>query len=264
MKKLIIFSAALAALVSCNKSIIEMPVASDEKGYIVLDVATSDVMVETKALAANTNLTGYNISLIDKATSTTLWTKEYEAAQTEEDAWKVAPRNNTNKVENKREKEVYTNNSSAGEIRIAGQKDVTVNAGQTSTCSIACSPVNAKISFNATSEFLSMFQGATVSVTGSERTAELGSVTTSDGTPAFFNPMEVRWTLEATVFSVAQEYSGVVTLQAAKWSKVTFKTNSTNGIISLEISVNGEITDIIPLNVTIDPSTGEVTTTPGI
>ena len=76
--------------------------------------------------------------------------------------------------------------------------------------------------------------------------------------------MEVRWTLKASVFSVAQEYSGVVTLEAAKWSKVTFKTNSTNGIISLEISVNGEITDIIPLDVTIDPSTGGVTTTPGI
>lgn len=266
MKKLIIFSAALAALVSCNKSIIEMPVASDEKGYIVLDVATSDVMVETKALTANTNLTGYNISLIDKATSTTLWTKEYAEAQENAELWKVAPGTYTIMVENKSEDEVYPNNTSAGEIRIAGQKDVTVNAGQTSTCSIACSPVNAKISFNATSEFLSMFQGATVSVTGSERTAKLGSVTTSfeTATAAFFNPMKVSWNLKATVFSVENEYSGFVTLEAAKWSKVTFKTNSTNGIISLEISVNGEITDIIPLDVTIDPSTGGVTTTPGI
>lgn len=263
MKKLIIFSAALVALVSCNKSIIEMPVASDEKGYIVLDVATSDVMVETKALAANASLDGYNITLINKTTSAT-WTKEYGEAVADASLWKVDQGTYTIKVENKSEKEVYPNNTSAGEIRIAGQKDVTVNAGQTSICRIACSPVNAKISFNATSEFLSMFQGATVSVTGSERTAELGSVTTSFGTPAFFNPMQVSWTLNATVFSVANEYSGFVTLEAAKWSKVTFKTNSTNGIISLEISVNGEITDIIPLNVTIDPSTGEVTTTPGI
>ena len=264
MKKIIVFAAALAAIVSCNKSVIVSSVEADEPGFISLGISTSDVMVETKGLAANNDLTGYNITLINKSTSKTVWTKEYEAAQADADAWKVAPGTYTIKVENKSESEVYPNNTSAGEIRIAGQTDVTVNAGQTSICSIACSPVNAKISFNATSEFLSMFQGATVSVTGSERTAELGSVTTSFGTEAFFNPMEVRWTLKARVFSVAQEYSGVVTLEAAKWSKVTFKTNSTNGIISLEISVNGEITDIILLDVTIDPSTGGVTTTPGI
>ena len=263
MKKIIIFAAALAALVSCNKSVIVSSVEADEPGFISLGISTSDVMVETKALAANTSLAGYNITLINKTTSQT-WTEEYETAVANANLWKVAPGNYTIKVENKSESEVYPDNTSAGEIRIAGQTDVTVNAGQTSICSIACSPVNAKISFNATSEFLSMFQGATVSVTGSKRTAELGSVTTSFGTEAFFNPMEVRWTLKASVFSVAQEYSGVVTLEAAKWSKVTFKTNSTNGIISLEISVNGEITDIIPLDVTIDPSTGGVTTTPGI
>ena len=263
MKKIIIFAAALAALVSCNKSVIVSSVEADEPGFISLGISTSDVMVETKGLAANADLTGYNITLINKTTSEELWTKKYADALSES-VWKVAPGTYTIKVENKSESEVYPNTSSAGEIRIAGQTDVTVNAGQTSICSIACSPVNAKISFNATSEFLSMFQGATVSVTGSKRTAELGSVTTSFGTEAFFNPMEVRWTLKASVFSVAQEYSGVVTLEAAKWSKVTFKTNSTNGIISLEISVNGEITDIIPLDVTIDPSTGGVTTTPGI
>ena len=263
MKKLIIFSAALAALVSCNKSVIVSSVEADEPGFISLGISTSDVMVETKALAANTSLAGYNITLTNKKTSET-WTEEYETAVANANLWKVAPGNYTIKVENKTEKEVYPDNTSAGKIRIAGQKDVDVTAGKTSTCTVECQPVNAKISFNATSEFLSMFQGATVSVTGSERTAELGSVTTSFGTEAFFNPMEVRWTLKASVFSVAQEYSGVVTLEAAKWSKVTFKTNSTNGIISLEISVNGEITDIIPLDVTIDPSTGGVTTTPGI
>lgn len=264
MKKIIIFAAALAALVSCNKSVIVSSVEAEEPGFISLGISTSDVMVETKGLATNADLTGYNITLINKSTSKTVWTKEYEAAVADADLWKVAPGNYTIKVENKSESEVYPNNTSAGEIRIAGQKDVKVDAGQTSICSIACSPVNAKISFNATSEFLSMFQGATVSVTGSERTAELGSVTNSFGKPAFFNPMQVSWTLNATVFSVVNEYSGFVTLEAAKWSKVTFKTNSTNGIISLEISVNGEITDIIPLDVTIDPSTGGVTTTPGI
>ena len=164
MKKIIIFAAALAALVSCNKSVIVSSVEADEPGFISLGISTSDVMVETKGLAANADLTGYNITLINNTTSQT-WTKEYKDAVADADLWKVAPGNYTIKVENKSESEVYPNTSSAGEIRIAGQTDVTFNAGQTSICSIACSPVNAKISFNATSEFLSMFQGATVSVT---------------------------------------------------------------------------------------------------
>ena len=101
MKKIIVFAAALAALVSCNKSVIVSSVEAEEPGFISLGISTSDVMVETKALAANTSLAGYNITLINKSTSTTVWTKEYEAAQADADAWKVAPGTYTIKVEKK-------------------------------------------------------------------------------------------------------------------------------------------------------------------
>lgn len=252
MKKIIIFAAALAALVSCNKSVIVSSVEAEEPGFISLGISTSDVMVETKGLAANNDLTSYNITLINKSTSKTVWTKEYEAAQTDADAWKVAPGTYTIKVENKSESEVYPNNTSAGEIRIAGETDVTVNAGQTSTCTVSCVPVNAKVSFCATSEFFEVFSAASVSVTDGTRSVDLGSVGTDFGAEAFYNPGEITWNLSAKIGETTKPYSGVVKLSAKKWSKVTFGTSSTNGVINITINVNGTM-EGVDVPTTVDP-----------
>lgn len=249
MKKIIIFAAALAALVSCNKSVIVSSVEADEPGFISLGISTSDVMVETKGLATNANLDGYNITLINKTTSEELWTKDYSEAKNE-NVWKVAPGTYTIKVENKTMDEVYPDNTSAGEIRIAGQTDdVTVTTGHTSTCTVNCQPVNAKVSFCAPSEFSSIFKNPTVSVTGGTRNVNLGAVGASQGTPAFFEPGEITWNLSATVDGQSKGYSGKITLVAKQWSKVTFGTSSTNGVIGITINVNGEMT---PENETVE------------
>ena len=255
MKKIIVFAAALAALVSCNKSVIVSSVEAEERGFISLGISTSDVMVETKGLATNADLTGYNITLINKSTSTTVWTKEYEAAQADADAWKVAPGTYTIKVENKSESEVYPNNTSAGEIRIAGQTDVTVTAGKTSPCTVNCQPVNAKVSFCATSQFFEVFSAASVSVTDGTRTVDLGSVGTSFGDEAFYNPGDITWNLSAKIgeTETTKSYSGIVTLAAKKWSKVTFGTSSTNGVINkITINVDGTMTEV-EVPATVDP-----------
>ena len=251
MKKIIIFAAALAALVSCNKSVIVSSVEADEPGFISLGISTSDVMVETKGLAANADLTGYNITLINKTTSQT-WTKEYKDAVADADLWKVAPGNYTIKVENKSESEVYPDNTSAGEIRIAGQKDVDVTAGKTSTCTVECQPVNAKVSFCATSDFLKIFKDPSVSVTGGTRTVDLRTVGETLGSAAFYNPGEITWNLSATVDGQSKSYSGTLTLVAKQWSKVTFNTSSTNGVISITITVDGTMTEV-PVQTPVDP-----------
>ena len=242
MKKIIVFAAALAALVSCNKSVIVSSVEADEPGFISLGISTSDVMVETKGLTANADLAGYNITLINKTTSQT-WTKEYKDAVADADLWKVAPGTYTIKVENKSESEVYPNNTSAGEIRIAGQTDVTVTAGKTSPCTVNCQPVNAKVSFCATSQFFEVFSAASVSVTDGTRTVDLGSVGTSFGDEAFYNPGDITWKLSAKIGETTKTYSGIVKLSAKQWSKVTFGTSSTNGGINITINVNGTMTE---------------------
>ena len=251
MKKIIIFAAALAALVSCNKSVIVSSVEAEEPGFISLGISTSDVMVETKALAANTSLAGYNITIIDKSNSTTYWEGEYEQAK-DESVWKVAPGTYTIKVENKSVSEVYPDNTSAGEIRIAGEKDVTVTAGKTSTCTVECQPVNAKVSFCATSDFLKIFKDPSVSVTGGTRTVDLGTVGETLGSAAFYNPGEITWNLSATVDGQSKSYRGTLTLVAKQWSKVTFNTSSTNGVISITITVDGTMTEV-PVQTPVDP-----------
>lgn len=251
MKKIIVFAAALAALVSCNKSVIVSSVEAEEPGFISLGISTSDVMVETKGLTANASLDGYNITLINKTTSEELWTKKYADALSES-VWKVAPGTYTIKVENKTEKEVYPNNTSAGEIRIAGQTDVTVTAGKTSTCTVECQPVNAKVSFCATSDFLNIFTNPTVSVTYGTRTVSLGAVRASQGTPAYFEPVEITWNLSATVDSQSKSYSGKLTLVAKQWSMVKFGTSSTNGVIKITINVDGTMTEV-EVPATVDP-----------
>ena len=249
MKKIIVFAAALAALVSCNKSVIVSSVEAEEPGFISLGISTSDVMVETKALAANTSLAGYNITLTNKKTSET-WTEEYETAVANADLWKVAPGTYTIKVENKTEEEVYR--TSAGEVRIAGQKDVTVTAGKTSECTVSCQPVNAKVSFCATSDFLSIFSAPSVSVTNGTRTVDLGTVGGDFGKAAFYNPGKITWNLTATVDGKSKNYSGELTLVAKQWSKVTFNTSSTNGVISITITVDGTMTEV-PVQTPVDP-----------
>ena len=250
MKKIIVFAAALAAIVSCNKSVIVSSVEADEPGFISLGISTSDVMVETKALAANTSLAGYNITLINKTTSQT-WTEEYETAVANANLWKVAPGNYTIKVENKTEEEVYR--TSAGEVRIAGQADdVTVTAGETSTCTVNCQPVNAKVSFCATSDFLKIFKDPSVSVTGGTRTVDPGTVGETLGSAAFYNPGEITWNLSATVDGQSKSYRGTLTLVAKQWSKVTFNTSSTNGVISITITVDGTMTEV-PVQTPVDP-----------
>ena len=251
MKKIIIFAAALAALVSCNKSVIVSSVEAEEPGFISLGISTSDVMVETKGLAANNDLTGYNITIIDKSNSTTYWEGEYEQAK-DESVWKVAPGTYTIKVENKSVSEVYPDNTSAGEIRIAGEKDVTVTAGKTSTCTVECQPVNAKVSFCATNEFLGIFTNPSVSVTDGTRTVSLGTVGATLGSAAFYNPGEITWNLTATVDGKSKNYSGKLTLVAKQWSKVTFNTSSTNGVISITITVDGNMTEVNE-SATVDP-----------
>ena len=249
MKKIIIFAAALAALVSCNKSVIVSSVEAEEPGFISLGISTSDVMVETKGLTTNADLTDYIITIIDKSNSTTYWEGDYEQAK-DESVWKVAPGNYTIKVENKSEEEVYR--TSAGEIRIAGQKDVDVTAGKTSTCTVECQPVNAKVSFCATSDFLKIFKDPSVSVTGGTRTVDLGTVGETLGSAAFYNPGEITWNLSATVDGQSKSFRGTLTLVAKQWSKVTFNTSSTNGVISITITVDGTMTEV-PVQTPVDP-----------
>jgi len=252
MKKTIIIAAALAAMTACNKSLIEMTPAQ-ELGTISLGVTADTEMVVTKA---GSEFDTYNVTL--KQGETVKWTKEYSAIQ--ESDLKVPAGTYTIEVENVTVEEAYATEN--GVIRVSGKSDVTVSAGVSSDCTVACTPQNSKVSFISDASFNEVFTAASVSVKESaSRTVEMEVAQThSDATAAYFEPATMTWTLTATtkLDSKKRTYSKEFSTTKAKWTQVAFTTGNTDGQITVTITVDGQITETITITEEVDPFTGTV------
>lgn len=281
MKKIIIFAAALAAMTACNKSVLETATPSEGFGYINLGISTDTEMVITKAGGEETttpDLSNYMVGLF-KSDGNAVWSDDqtnikngyakysYVTANEQANLWKVPAGTYTVKVNDGNATTVYDATNTLGKVRVEGSNTVTVTAGVSSNCSVTCTPANAKISFITTEAFNKVFTSPSVSLKVKN---DESSASKSYGTPgasfesaaqAYFEPVTITWTLAANIGSNVKNYSNDITLVKAKWTQVTFTTSSTNGSISLNIVVNGNITDTINLNVTIDPITGAITQT---
>ena len=284
MKKIIIFAAALAAMTACNKSVLETATPSKGFGYINLGISADAEMVVTKTQGESgesptPDYSNYMVGLFDETGNTPIWTGDntnitngyanysYVTATEQANLWRVPAGTYTVKVYDGNKTTVYDEANPLGKVRVEGSKTVTVAAGRPSNCTVTCTPVNAKVSFITTSYFNEVFSTPSVSlkVKGATDDTALryGNVGTSfdDAAQAFFEPVTITWTLSAKLGSETKTYSKDITLQPAKWTQVTFTTSSTNGNISLNIVVNGEITETIKLNVTIDPISGDISQT---
>ena len=286
MKKIIIFAAALAAMTALNKSVFETAAPSEGFGYINLGISADAEMVVTKAEgeggeSTNTAYSDYKVGLFDETGQIAKWvddnvniingyaTYSYVTATAQANLWKVPAGKYTVKVNDGNTTTVHANTTDLGKVRVEGSNTVTVTAGVSSDCTVTCTPANAKVSFITTDDFNKVFTTPSVSlkVKGATDDTALryGNVGTSfdDAAQAFFEPVTITWTLNANLKNgEPKSYNNDITLETAKWTQVTFTTSSTNGSISLNIVVNGNITETINLNVTIDPITGNVTQTP--
>lgn len=280
MKKIIIFAAALAAMTACNKSVLETATPSEGFGYINLGISTDTEMVITKAGGEETTtpgLSNYMVGLFNSE-GTAIWsddetnikdgyaTYSYVTASEQANLWKVPAGTYTVKVNDGNATTVYGETNTLGKVRVEGSNTVTVTAGVSSNCQVTCTPANAKISFITTDDFNKVFTSPSVSLKVKDDAStnkSYGTLGTSfdSAAQAYFEPVTITWTLSTTISSVSKTYSNDITLVKAKWTQVTFTTSSTNGSISLNIVVNGNITETINLNVTIDPITGAITQT---
>ena len=280
MKKIIIFAAALAAMTACNKSVFETAAPSEGFGYINLGISADAEMVVTKTDGGESttpDYSNYMVGLFDETGNTPIWTGDntnitngyakysYVTATEQANLWKVPAGTYTVKVYDGNKTTVYDEANPLGKVRVEGSKTVPVTAGVSSDCTVTCTPVNAKVSFITTSDFNKVFTTPSVSlkVKGATDGKTYGTPGDKHNTAAqaFFEPVTITWTLSATLGSEIKTYSDDITLEKAKWTQVTFTTSSTNGNIRLEIGVNGEITDTINLDVTIDPITGGISQT---
>ncbi|MBE6216037.1 MAG: DUF4493 domain-containing protein [Bacteroidales bacterium] len=271
MKKTILFAAALVAMTACNKSVLTTSEAG--YGWINLGVTADTEMVVTKAGEvteydsyyvkltkvvddSETNVWGDDITVFDND-----WAK-YSDVKGDADLWKVPAGNYKVYVKSHLDAAAY---EGKGEVRVAGSVSETVVAGVSKDVTVTCEPVNSKVSFAYTPDFDTVFDSPSVSVVDGERTVEMVglqlSETIKDHTTAdvaYFAPKTLTWKLTATVNDSEKNYSKTFTTDKAKWSQITFTTGSTDGQMSLIISVNGEITEVIPVSVVIDPITDSV------
>lgn len=257
MKKIIFIAAAFAAMVSCNKSIIESTSVEDSLyGYINLGVNADLEMVVTKGLITEADLSGYMFTLSKNDEVLEGWPKSYEELSDED--WKVQAGSYSIYVENLSVEDAYE--ELEGVVRVSGETDVTVTAGVAVPCTVDCTPQNSKVSFMYTSDFDTVFDNPSVTVVESpERIVPLavGNEHLEENC-AYFEVGTLEWTLTASIGEDERTYEGEITTQKAKWAQVTFTTGSTAGQINVTVTVDGEITDVQTITATIDPIEGDV------
>ena len=261
MKKIFLFAAAAAALVSCNKNVFQGTGSEELYGSISLGVNAESEMLVTKASPmSGDQLANYNITLtkIAEGVNEVVWDHLEYSEITEKTNWKVPAGTYSLEVENYTTDEAAAANDGKGAVRVLGTKNFTVEAGKTTDVAVECTPQNSRLSFAADEAFNSVFSSANVTATYDTRRVDLGTPaeTHAASTSAYFEPVTVNWTLTATpaLGGTAKTFNRTVTLQTAKWSQVNFTTTNTDGAINIMVSVNGEITEVVTVNETIDPT----------
>lgn len=291
MKKAFFLAAALVAMVGCNKTIIESPVANEaDYGYINFDVTADTEMVVTKGMTADDDLNAYRICLykVEVLEETTneipYWagnkigenttvpeTGFITIAQARNNAelWKVPAGSYKIFVENAIENNLY---SSKGSVYLSDEKPVTVYAGLPATVELTCTPKNSKVSFIYTDEFDTVFKtdDLSVSVKEDNRTVNLTPTHVSEDVSSIKNDLDaayfhagktLTWTMSVSTTAdnaESVEYTSDFTTVEGKWTIVTFSTGTTDGTINVTVTVNGEITETETITYTFKPATGEV------
>ena len=259
MKKTFFAAAALVAMVSCNKTLIETP--ESEFGYIDLGISADTEMITTKAeQTVNQSGSKYLLTLIrTDVPETKFENKEYGLLNPSVDL-KVAAGTYTFSAQNITATDAEKD---YGALRLYGEHaDLNVIAGGNTPASIQCTPANAMVTVDVAANFGSTFKEYSISLIDGNRDlaiTTLGHVD-SDGktvTKSFFNIENgtLYWQVAAKVNNEAQfkYFKSTFTVEKGKHHKITLAPG-TNGTISVTITANDELTSI-DVPATVDPLT---------
>lgn len=257
MKKTFFAAAALVAMVSCNKTLIETP--ESEFGYIDLGISADTEMITTKAeQTVNQSGSKYLLTLIrTDVPETKFENKEYGLLNPSVDL-KVAAGTYTFSAQN-----ITTTaaEDGYGALRLYGEHaDLDVIAGGNTPASIKCIPANAMVTVDVAANFGDTFKEYSISLIDGNRTlliTTLGHEDT-DGkkvTKSFFNIEEgaIYWQVAAKVNSEEQVkyFKSPFTVAAGQHHKITLAPG-TNGTISVTITADDALTSI-DVHATVDP-----------
>lgn len=277
MKKTFFAAAALVAMVSCNKTLIETP--ESEFGYIDLGIsADTEMSVITKAAVDQNTLNSYYVTLMrvgeTNSQDINVWGTSKQLTSISENDKKVPAGSYYIVVENKTTAECHPNNS-LGEKHLYGKgTDVPLTAGGTAELSATASVINSKVTVDYTSKFSTTFANATVAVSlagdtagrsytfnssnkGHEdaKAAYFPADTKSADSEQFFASLSMKIT--ATVGGESREYSITTSVNRKTWAKVTLD-SGVDGTIRISISADDAMTEGTEETITIDPVSGTV------
>ncbi len=265
MKKTLLAAAALIAMTACTKENIIMT-SEAGYGYIDFGVSTDTELVVTKGLSSSTDLSGYNFTLKNEANSSYIW-QEKEYNTIDADACKVPAGKYYVSVQNLTDAEAHPNGQ-MGSVQVKGEvSNFNVTAGATQTCTVNCTPINSKVSCIYTQKFYDVF-GTSAAVTldpgSSKRNLAMTMTkqvaigqTQTYGSEAYFPANQtVTWELVGTASGVQKKFSNTFNTQAGKWSVITFDISGDSGVINITVTVNGQISEVVSVDGSIDPIVG--------
>ena len=284
MKKTILVAAALVAMVSCNKTLIETPVSESDYGYINLGISADTEMIETKASVTDDALNNYRVVLKKDNNPETVvesWSNfdgnvngylTYSTVTNPINAdilWKVPAGKYKIYVENKEENNCYTG---VGEAYINGVGSVDVVAGISTECSVSCAPKNSKVTAVYGDKFAQSFKVASLNFSIKESDTRIVPLVVGNGNhdaaaAAFFKASTtLTWTLIAELANddTDKTYTSSFTTEAGKWTKITFNSgNTTDGKISITITADDGFNGGKTYTYELDPFSDDVTTSEG-
>ena len=245
MKKVIFIAASFFALVACNKEVINT--LSTDVGYLLFNITSNDIVVETKALV--TDVDSYKVHIGN--TSYTYGTDVKNKVLT------LSPATYA----------VYAENISAtkaeegnGALRLASESEnITVAAGETTTTTLECKAVNAKISVEFTDSFKKAFVSWNVSLKyGNSDNRNLTVTETTTDANYFYNILEneqLKLNLQACVVSNdtnPKSNTQLITLQSGYHYTVKYSAGD-NGFVSINVTADDQLIDADDTNVTVNP-----------
>ena len=277
MKKTFFAAAALVAMVSCNKTLIETP--ESEFGYLNFGIsADTEMSVTTKATVEQSILNSYYVTLMkvgeNNSQDTNVWSSAKQLTSISENDKKVPAGSYYIVVENKTATACHPDNN-LGEKHIYGKGEaVSLTAGGTAELSAAASVINSKVTVDYTELFSDTFEDATVAVSltgdtnGRSYTFNSSNKGHDDDNAAYF-PADTKASdseqyfaslsmkITATVGGQSKEYSITTSVNRKTWAKVTLD-SGVDGTITISISADDAMTEGAVETITIDPVNGTI------
>lgn len=239
MKKIIFIAASLFALAACNKEVINTPVEAG-KGVLNINVQSDDsVEINTKVAVSTDNFT-----VAVKSGNSVI-----QSGKPNEMSVVLLPAGNYSVyAENITSEEALSGNDGKGALHIAGASDeFTLDAGGTYTATVACVPVNAKITIAYEASFLNAFSSYTVTYDQIGGDRDFSGVQPSTdyfyniSSEASQNKVDVKLSATAKHDSSEKTHTQPITLEAKKHYAIKYSAGA-NGQVNVSITADDALT----------------------